>query len=62
MKKTHRIVNKTITHFLSKNERAHTESLVDREANRRVSGKDIRVISTNSDRKTIIHNIDNYEN
>ena len=59
--KVYRSVNKTVTYFLSKHDRTHTQSLVDRGANGGVAGEDVRVIHKALDRKICIRGIDNHE-
>ena len=59
--KVYRSVNKAITYFLSKHDRTHSQSLIDRGANGGVAGEDVRVINKASDRKICIRGIDNHE-
>ena len=51
--KVHRSVNKAVTYFLSKYDRTHTQSLVDRGANGGVAGEDAGVIYKALDRKFV---------
>ena len=54
-------MNSTVTYSLSKHARTHAQSIVDRGANSRVSGEDMRVIFTNPDRLISVRGIDNHE-
>ena len=57
-RKTYYLVNNAITYFLSKHARACTKWLVNRGANGVVVEKDTSLVSTNSNRKVSIYEID----
>ena len=49
-----------VTYYVTKSSRSSQHSLVDRGANSRVAGCDVRVIETHPDHKVDIRSIDNY--
>ena len=59
--RTYQAINTTVTYFLSKHDRTHAQSLVNRGANGEVAGEDIRVICKYPDRKICIRGINNHE-
>ena len=59
--KTYRECGQHVIFYVTKSSRSSMHSLIDRGANGRVAGSDVRVIETYPDRKVDIRGIDNYQ-